>query len=109
MRISRAILAVGLALMPATAASVRTGVQAESDQEREFFSGTVADLDEGSITVERTTLGQSERRTFLLAQDTRVEGQLRVNARVTVRYRSTGEGDVAVHIIVRGVASSLRW
>ncbi|HET8547085.1 MAG TPA: hypothetical protein VFL57_03735 [Bryobacteraceae bacterium] len=66
-----------------------------------FFSGTIADLGSGRITVSRNHLGKSESRSFLMTQETKVEGKLRVNARVTVRFRSGEEGDVAVHIIVR--------
>jgi hypothetical protein len=42
-----------------------------------------------------------EERTFLVTSETKIEGQLRVNARVTIGYRPSDEGDIATRIIVR--------
>lgn len=70
-----------------------------------FFSGTVADFSASRVTVSRNHLGKNESRTFAITQETKVEGRIRSNARVTVRFRSSDEGDVAVHIIVRGNGS----
>jgi hypothetical protein len=76
---------------------------APAEQPRsEFFSGVVTTLAEDRITVFKTVLGKSsETRTFLITPETRVEGKLRVKARVTVRYTKEEEGDRALHIIVR--------
>jgi hypothetical protein len=43
----------------------------------------------------------SDTRTFLITQETRVEGKLRVKARVTVRYAHEGDSNRALRIIVR--------
>lgn len=68
----------------------------------QFFSGIVTDLTSDRISVERTVLGQgSDSHTFMITPETRVEGKLRLRARVTVRYVSSEDGDRAVHIIVR--------
>jgi hypothetical protein len=72
----------------------------------DFFSGIVADLPAGHVTVSRTALGKSENRSFIIGPETKIEGKLRTKARVTVRYRNSDEGDVAVHIIVRSSAPS---
>lgn len=40
-------------------------------------------------------------RTFVIDRATKVEGRLRVKAKVTVRYAASGDGERAVHIIVR--------
>lgn len=74
-----------------------------ADQPRsEFFSGSVTALADDKITVFKTVLGKnSETRTFLINRETRVEGKLRMKARVTVRYTHGEEGDRALHIIVR--------
>ena len=54
------------------------------------------------ITVFKTVLGKnSENRTFLITPDTRIEGKLRLKARVTVRFARSEDSDRAVHIIVR--------
>jgi hypothetical protein len=67
-----------------------------------IVSGTVSDLPPGKIVVNRAVLGKPpEERTFLVTSETKVEGRLRVNARVTVGYRTSDEGEVATRIIVR--------
>ena len=74
----------------------------QAEASHEFFSGTVANLAEGSIVVARTVLGKpAENRTFRITGETIVEGSLKVGVRVTVGFRSTPEGDLAVRIIVR--------
>jgi hypothetical protein len=68
----------------------------------QFFSGSITDLNDKSVTVNRTVLGkQNSTRSFLITPETRVEGKLRVHARVTVRYVASEDGDRAVHIVVR--------
>jgi hypothetical protein len=69
----------------------------------DFLSGTVVDLPAGKIVVNRAVVGKPpENYTFTVTSETKIEGRLRVNARVTVGYKAAGEGDpVAVRIIVR--------
>jgi hypothetical protein len=68
----------------------------------QFFSGSITDLTDKSLTVNRTVLGkQNSTRSFLITPETRVEGKLRIHARVTVRYVASADGDRAVHILVR--------
>lgn len=68
----------------------------------EFVSGTVAEFSEGRIVVNRAVIGKPpENRTFLITGDTKIEGKLRNGARVTVGFKPSDEGDVAVRIIVR--------
>jgi hypothetical protein len=69
----------------------------------DIFSGTVSELTVDSITVVRKVpardAGASK---FLLDAQTKVEGKLRVKARVTVRYHADEDGQLrALHIIVR--------
>ena len=76
--------------------------QPGAEQSNGYFSGIVAEMAAGRLTVSRTVLGKnSESRTFLLTSATRVEGKLHVKARVTVQFVTKEEGDHAVHIIVR--------
>lgn len=71
------------------------------------FSGPIVDLSATNITVSRSILGKAaEKRTFLIQTDTRIEGKLRVHARVTVGYVSTDDGDVARLIVVRSQRQS---
>lgn len=68
----------------------------------QFFSGVIESLSADKVTVNRTVLGKtSERRTFLITPETRVEGRPRVKVRVTVRYATGDDGDRALHMIVR--------
>ena len=54
------------------------------------------------ITVSRSILGKpAEKATFLIKPDTKVEGNLRMRARVTVGYVVSDEGNVARLIVVR--------
>ena len=67
------------------------------------FSGTVTQLNLESVTVVRTVPARDAvTRKFLLDAQTKVEGKLRVKARVTVQYQVEDEGQFrALHIIVR--------
>jgi hypothetical protein len=69
----------------------------------QFFTGTVIEIDEASLTINRMVLGKdSTTKKFLLTSDTKFEGgRPKIRAQVTVRYISSDDGDRAVHIIVR--------
>jgi hypothetical protein len=68
----------------------------------ETFSGPIVELSATQITVSRSILGKpAEKRSFIIKSDTRVEGKLRVRAKVTVGYVTTDEGDVARLVVVR--------
>ena len=65
------------------------------------FAGPVVELTAAKITVSRTTLGKTEKRTFQITKETRIEGKLKVKAKVTVGYITTDDGDIARLIVVR--------
>ena len=67
----------------------------------QYFTGTITALEDGKITARRTELGKDSTRSFQITSQTRIEGRPKVNARVTVKYVTTEDGDMAVHIIVR--------
>jgi len=69
----------------------------------DIFSGTVSELTPDSITVVRKPPARDAgARKFLLDSQTKVEGKLRVKARVTVRCHADEDGQLrALHIIVR--------
>lgn len=77
-------------------------VQAPADA---FFAGTIVETTTERITVTRVVLGHRESRTFLRTPETRVEGRLAPNVRVTVRYASDESGDTATLIVVRPPAT----
>jgi hypothetical protein len=68
-----------------------------------FFSGSVVAVTKTEITVRRRALVSNETtQTFLIDSDTKIEGKLRVQAEVTVRYVTDDEGhSKALSIIVR--------
>jgi hypothetical protein len=69
------------------------------------FSGPVVELSATKITVSRSILGRpAEKRTFLIKSDTRIEGRLRVRAKVTVGFVTKDDGDIARLIVVRSTA-----
>jgi hypothetical protein len=72
----------------------------------EFFSGNIVQFTDTKMTVARTALGQTENRDFLITPETKVEGKLRNKARVTVGFKSSDQGDVAVRVIVRSSGSA---
>lgn len=98
-----AILLLGVCLCLA-APGDRGGQQnsEEAPPSDHFFSGMVTDYTPVTLTVRRAVLGKDPvRRAFVIAPDTTIEGELRVRARVTVRFITCDEGDRALHIIVR--------
>jgi len=83
-------------------ARAQDAAPAEQQPKNNFFSGTITALDGDKVTVSRTALGKTkETRTFLITKETRIEGNLKLKVRVTVRYTHDDDGDRAVHIIVR--------
>lgn len=66
------------------------------------FSGPIVEVTATKVTVSRSILGKpAEKRTFLIKTDTRIEGKLKVRAKVTVGYVTTDDGDVARLVVVR--------
>ena len=66
------------------------------------FSGSIVQLSAVAVTASRSILGKpAEKRTFSIKPETRIEGRLRMNAKVTIGFVSTDDGDVARLIVVR--------
>jgi len=66
-----------------------------------FFAGNVLEYTSEKVTISRVVLGKTQKRAFRITPDTKVEGDLRMKVRVTVRYETADDGDVALQIIVR--------
>jgi hypothetical protein len=78
------------------------GTKAEPPYD-DTFSGPIVELTASRIVISRSILGKPpEKRTFVIKVDTRIEGKLRVRAKVTVGFITNDEGDVARLIVVRG-------
>ena len=100
------LLAAAFLLFLSPAAPIPVRAQdppsAEEQPKNEFFSGVITLIESEKLTVFKTVLGKdSETRTFLITKETRIEGKLRLKARVTVRYTREDDGNRALHIIVR--------
>ena len=101
------ILLLGLAITPASSAqdmqAPAPAAAPAAVPKSEIFSGNVTELTTEWVVVVRKVWGKdAETRKFLLDGQTRVEGTLKLKARVTVQFRVGAEEPVpAVHIIVR--------
>jgi len=75
----------------------------KSTTEGDIFSGTVTAVAADKITVVRKVPAKAdESRDFAVDQGTKVEGRLRVNARVSVRFKTGDDGLAhAMRVIVR--------
>jgi len=96
-----------LALVLVTAAlAIAQPPASRSTTEGRIFSGTVTAVAPDRITVVRKVPAKAdESRDFAINTDTKVEGHLRVNARVSVRFKTGDDGvSHALHIIVRNDA-----
>ncbi len=80
----------------------KTQTKASEPQYDDTFSGSVVQLAAAQVTVSRSILGKpAEKRIFFIKSDTRVEGKLRMNAKVTIGFVTSDDGDVARLIVVR--------
>jgi hypothetical protein len=96
------LAAVLLALCLLCAGAVLAAQEPGEADAAAFYSGTVTSLEQGKVAVARTILGKpAETRTFIVNEKTKVEGQLKMKARVTVRFAESEDGNVAVSIVVR--------
>jgi hypothetical protein len=99
-----ASLFAGLAYAQETELPPKDGPKSEPSYD-DTFSGPIVELSATKITVSRSILGRpAEKHTFLIKSDTRIEGRLRVRAKVTVGFVSKDDGDIARLIVVRGAA-----
>ena len=91
------------ALAPAQEATLPKSDSSASEPKYDnTFAGPIVDLTRDKIKVSRSILGKpAENREFLIKPDTRIEGKLRKNVKVTVGFVTTDEGDVARLIVVR--------
>jgi hypothetical protein len=100
------VVIVGGALFTTAGWSQETAKAATAKSEPKYdetFSGPIVELSATKVTVSRSILGKpAEKRTFSIKPDTRIEGKLRVRAKVTVGFVTTDDGeDVARLVVVR--------
>ncbi len=96
-----ALLTMSWAQEPAKTESPKDDSKSEPKYD-ETFSGPIVEVSATRITVSRSILGKpAEKRTFWIKPDTRIEGRLRVRAKVTVGFVKSDDGDVARLVVVR--------
>ena len=89
------------AARPQESPAAQQGVAQESEAQTDTFSGTVTELKSDRVAVRRSIAGSNvENKVFLIQSDTRVEGKLRLKARVTVGFISNENGDAVARLIV---------
>jgi hypothetical protein len=96
-----ALLGVLLACVPVIGKQEEKPYKTAEPSYTDTFAGPVVELTTAKITVSRTTLGKTEKRTFQIDKETRVEGKLKVKAKVTVGFITTDGSDIARLIVVR--------
>src|ERR1035438_5584237 len=80
-------LAVNLSAMLAQDTGAPKPEPAKSEpQYEDTFSGPIVEYSAEKITVSRTILGKPEQHTFWIKPDTKIEGKLKVKAKVTVGF-----------------------
>ena len=105
---TRVLLVLFLALrlsftLAAQAPAKATDLAKSTAPANDIFSGAVTAAGPDSVTVVRKVPARpDEYRTFVVDKDTKIEGKLTVKARVTVRFKSGGDGTVhALRVVVR--------
>ncbi len=93
-------MGMSIALTP-TARSQEEPPKKSEPAYEDTFAGPIVELTKDKVTVSRTILGKTERHTFLIKPDTRIEGKLKMRVKVTVGFVSTDDGDIARLIVVR--------
>jgi hypothetical protein len=96
-------IAYTMAAQPAAPAPSAKSTSQKAPQPNDIFSGTISAMGPDSVSVVRKVPARAdETRVFSIDQDTKVEGKLKVNARVSVRFKADGDGVIhALRIIVR--------
>ena len=94
LRCSLLLIAVALALNAVWAAA--------QEDEDNYFTGNVVESASDHLKVSRVLQGKTEEHIFKVTGTTKIEqGRIRPKERVTVRFISGDDGDVAILVIVR--------
>lgn len=73
-----------------------------TEPKHQFFAGRVTELRTDRIVVARSLAGhEPENRTFIIRPETKMSKNVKIRAKVTVRYKTFEGSDVALEIVVR--------
>ena len=70
-------------------------------------SGKIASIGDAAFSLEVTNGQEKKTVEFLVDDDTKVEGKLKVGSQATVEYRSADGRNIAIHVVVKP-ASALK-
>jgi len=94
LRCSLLLIVVALALNAVWAAA--------QEDEDNYFTGNIVESASDHLKVSRRLQGKTEDHVFKMTTATKIEqGRIRLKERVTVRFISGDDGDVAILVIVR--------
>ena len=75
-----------------------------SAPENSSQSGKIASIGDAAFSLEVTNGQQKKTIEFLVDDDTKVEGRLKVGSQATVEYRSADGRNIAVHVVVKAAS-----
>lgn len=82
--------------------SARPATRSAPAPENHSVSGRIASIGDASFSVEAVKENHTKQTLRFLVDDaTKVEGRLAVGSQATVEYRSDGENNFAVHVVVK--------
>lgn len=82
---------------------------AAQDDEDNYFTGNVVETAPDHLKVSRVLQGKTEEHVFRMTAATKIEqGRIRLRERVTVRFVSGDDGDIAILVIVRPTSTQQR-
>jgi len=68
-------------------------------------SGKIASIGDAAFSLEVTTGQEKKTIEFLVDDDTKVEGKLKVGSQASVEYRSADGRNIAIHVVVTAAAA----
>ena len=72
-------------------------------------TGKIASIGDAAFSLEVSNGQERKTMEFLVDDDTKVEGKLRVGAQATVEYRSADGRNIAVHVVVKPASGFKGW
>lgn len=72
-------------------------------------SGKIASIGDAAFSLEVTNGQEKKIVEFLVDDDTKVEGKLRVGSQATVQYRSADGRNIAIHVVVKPASAFKGW
>lgn len=72
-------------------------------------SGKIASIGDAAFSLEVTNGQEKKTIEFLVDDDTKVEGKLKVGSQATVEYRSADGRYIAIHVVVKPASAFKGW